>query len=59
MEKNRFELVSSEEIKMDLGFLETFVLKDKHTGVLYLYTNRGNGGGLTPLVDSQGKPLIG
>lgn len=31
---------------------------DKETGVNYLFFHRGNGGGLTPLLDSDGKPII-
>ncbi len=33
-------------------------LVDKETGVNYLYVCRGYGGGLTPLLDADGKPII-
>ena len=31
---------------------------DKKTGVNYLFSCYGNAGGLTPLLDSTGKPVI-
>ena len=31
---------------------------DKQTGVNYLFHYSGNGGGLTPLLDREGKPII-
>ncbi len=34
------------------------VLVDKQTGVNYLYTNSGYGGGLTVLVDTMGNPIV-
>jgi len=34
------------------------ILKDKQTGVHYLYIASGYGGGLTALLDSEGKPVI-
>ena len=33
-------------------------MDDKETGVNYLYVCRGYGVGLTPLLDSEGKPII-
>ncbi len=34
------------------------VLVDTETGVQYLYHAAGNSGGLTVLVDAEGKPLL-
>ena len=34
------------------------VLVDRETGVNYLYVASGYSGGLTVLVDAQGKPII-
>ncbi len=34
------------------------ILVDTETGVHYLYTNNGYAGGLTVLLDEQGKPVI-
>lgn len=31
---------------------------DKETGVNYLYHTSGNGAGMTPLLDREGKPVI-
>ncbi|WP_343209648.1 DUF6440 family protein [Anaerolentibacter hominis] len=31
---------------------------DRETGVNYFYHQRGNSGGLTPLLDREGKPVI-
>ena len=36
----------------------TTILLDKETGVQYLYVQNGNSGGLTPLLDSYGKPVV-
>jgi len=37
---------------------EIFILTDKETKVQYLYFRNGATGGLTPLVDPEGKPLL-
>ena len=36
----------------------TTVLVDKVTGVNYLFVSSGYAGGLTPLLDREGKPII-
>ena len=36
----------------------TKVLKDKETGVMYVYHRSSKGGGMTVLVDEYGKPLV-
>lgn len=41
----------------DLSFRST-VLVDKKTGVNYLFVTSGYAGGLTPLLDRDGKPLV-
>lgn len=54
MKKNdRFEAVYSPGT---LNVMEIWV--DKATGVNYLYHQSGNAGGLTPLLDREGKPII-
>lgn len=41
------------------GTLDMFqVLVDRETGVNYLWHASGYGGGLTPLLDREGKPII-
>ncbi len=49
---NRFEKVYSE----GLGSTEIWV--DKETGVNYLFKTSGYAGGLTVLLDRDGKPVI-
>ena len=36
----------------------TQILVDKQTGVNYIYHTSGYGGGLAPLLDRDGKPVI-
>lgn len=36
----------------------TEILVDKETGVNYLFHYSGNAGGLTPLLDKNGKPVV-
>ena len=48
----RFEKIYSQ----GMGTMEIWV--DKVTGVNYLYHNGGYGGGLTVLLDKDGKPVI-
>ncbi len=50
--EKRFEKVYSQ----DLGSMQIYV--DKETGVNYLFTANGYAGGLTPLLDRDGKPVI-
>lgn len=53
MSEKRFEIIDKQ------GKLEQFkVIRDNETGVLYMHHLVGYAGGLTVLVDSQGKPLI-
>lgn len=41
------------------GFIkETRIIVDTVTGVNYLFVTRGYGGGLTPLIDADGKPIV-
>jgi hypothetical protein len=36
----------------------TMILVDKETGVNYLFVSSGHAGGLTVLLDREGKPII-
>ena len=54
MANDRFEIKD----KTSGLFTEALVVVDKETGVNYLFFSRGSGGGLTPLLDSDGKPII-
>lgn len=49
---NRFEKVYSQS----MGSMEIWV--DKETGVNYLYRQSGYAGGMTVLLDRDGKPVI-
>lgn len=54
MSKNdRFEKVYSQG-----AMTVTEIWVDKETGVNYLYHAAGNSGGLTPLLDRDGKPVV-
>jgi len=50
--EKRFEKVYSQ----DLG--STVIYVDKETGVNYLFVASGYAGGLTPLLDREGKPIV-
>ncbi len=53
MKDKRFQAVSTQ------GTIESYrVIVDKKTGVNYLYVSNGTSGGLTVLLDSEGKPII-
>ena len=49
---NRFEKI----YKQSAGSMEIWI--DKETGVNYLYRQSGYAGGLTVLLDKDGKPVI-
>ena len=53
MEKDRFEKIYSQGI---LNTTEIWV--DTETGINYLYHRDSSAGGLTPLLDREGKPVI-
>ena len=54
-QKNRFEVVYKEDNALK-GL--KMVLVDKETGVNYLFVQSGYAGGLAPLLDADGKPVI-
>lgn len=53
MADNRFDRVYSQGV---VSSVEIWV--DRETGINYLYMASGYGGGLTPLLDREGKPVI-
>ena len=55
MARDRFDIKEKEGVSL---MTDAVVIVDKFTGVNYLYVHRGYGGGLTPLLDSEGKPII-
>ena len=57
MESNRFTKIYKQgSATLGNNYLEIWV--DRKTGVQYLYRMNGSRGGLTPLLDRDGKPLI-
>ena len=51
----RFEFKNPEKS----GFMtDSVIIVDKETGVNYLMVRSGYGAGLTPLIDTDGKPII-
>ena len=50
--EERFVKVYSENLGSE------YILVDKKTGVNYLFVQSGYAGGLTPLLDRDGKPVI-
>ena len=54
--ENRFRKISSENLGLAVG--NALVLQDTQTGVCYLFVQSGYAGGLTPLLDREGKPII-
>ena len=55
-EDKRFRKISSENMGLSVG--NALVLQDTQTGVCYLFVQSGYAGGLTPLLDREGKPII-
>ena len=55
MGKDRFDIKEREGLSL---MTDAVIIIDKETGVNYLYVCRGYGGGLTPLLDSNGKPIV-
>ena len=54
---NRFEVLHKEGNSLtDAG--QIMILYDKETGVQYLWVKSGYSGGLTVLLDKDGKPLV-
>ncbi len=53
-DNKRFEIVYSEPPLTKA----TQIIVDKVTGVNYLWHADGYGGGLTPLLDADGKPVV-
>lgn len=56
MNTERFETIYQQDNALFKPLKMIFM--DKETGVNYLYVAYGNGGGLTPLLDADGKPIV-
>lgn len=55
MKQDRFYIQAKELASL---MTDAIVIVDRETGVNYLFVHRGYGGGLTPLLDADGKPII-
>lgn len=55
-DKRRFRISTKENSK--IGMVGTRIITDKHTGVQYIFAFDGYAGGMTLLVDKDGKPLL-
>lgn len=53
--ENRFKIKQKELSGM---VRQIYTIVDKETGVNYLFVSDGSAGGLTPLLDAEGKPVI-
>lgn len=53
MSEKRFEIIENEGVAKAV-----YIIVDKQTGVNYLFSKFGNAGGLCPLLDNNGKPII-
>ena len=55
--QKRFEVLLNETPNGGM-MMPTVIIRDTVTGVLYLQLVNGYGGGLTPLLDADGKPIV-
>ena len=55
MRIDRFDIQGKENLSI---MTDAIIVVDKETGVNYLFVCRGYGGGLTPLLDADGRPII-
>lgn len=53
--ESRFEIIHTEGSEFTAL---NMIIKDKETGVNYLFVKAGYGAGLTPLLDASGKTVI-
>lgn len=54
---NRFEAIYNDGSTLKTEGARTIIV-DKETGVNYLVWQSGYAGGITPLLDSDGKPIV-
>ncbi len=56
MDDKRFEVIHKEGSALTTE--KTMILRDRETGAEYLFVQCGYAGGLTPLLDADGKPIV-
>ncbi len=57
MKEERFEVIYTEGSTLGSGGIQK-ILVDRQTGVHYLFMQVGYSGGLTPLLDRDGRPVV-
>ncbi len=57
IDHDRFIVLYSDGHALKKGGMK-FILVDRETGVNYLFLQSGYAGGLTPLLDENGKPIV-
>lgn len=55
--EERFQVILKEGNSLSNGG-QRQIFVDRETGVNYLYIQYGHSGGLTPLLDADGKPVV-
>ena len=58
VQKSEDEQIGDERFVADKAMEGSIIVTDTETGVQYLFVKHGYGGGLTVLVDENGKPLV-
>lgn len=56
--KASYSIVESDDRFLRIDSMDGWIYVDKNTGVQYLWVSRGYSGGLTTMLDSDGKPLL-
>ncbi len=56
MDDKRFEVIHKEGSALTTE--KNMILRDRETGAQYLFVQCGYAGGLTPLLDANGKPIV-
>lgn len=56
MNKKEKRFITTEKESSFINSIQIIV--DRKTGVNYMWVSQGNAGGLTPLLDRDGKPII-
>lgn len=55
---DRFIVIHSEGVAISSGGGKRLILVDRETGVNYIFLQSGYAGGLTALLDADGKPVV-
>ncbi|NLW69931.1 MAG: xylan 1,4-beta-xylosidase [Eubacteriaceae bacterium] len=58
MAKKKFKRFDVKAQSTESFGISAYIIVDKKTGVNYLFASAGYGGGLTPLLDKEGKAVV-